>query len=361
MRSEFVERGRSAREQLPVPELSMRVIRRRAADASRRRVVVFSLFAVVALSALGVGVAYGQKVFEGVRLWLSGGKAAVAVTGFAMVRQPMASDVREASSRAAFQVIFPVGLPDGTRLNMLMYAPADRPTAITILYGGTLPTSARFGISLFDSRTVNTNEATMPGGTARPKSSDVYQWQIGSETAIVPKAHISIDDVNRIKAAMLRASSAQSLASTEAIARKVWLQPGALTLSAVAERDASDGRGVVLDQQHIGWIPGFAKQGKPLIDSRTVYLTDIPTADGEPDYAKATVSWPKHIVISAGGVRAIDAVLHQAGVRDGCGCGVLFDQTKATTYSVSIISLSKSHATKTYTVDAKTFKVAPAQ
>jgi hypothetical protein len=133
-----------------------------------------------------------------------------------------------------------------------------------------------------------------------------------------------------------------------------------LTLAAVAERDAPDGRGVVLDQQHIGWIPGLAKLGKPMLDSRTVFLTNIPTTNGEPDYAKATLSWPKHIVISSGGVRAIDAVLRHAGVRGDCGCGVLFDQTLAASYSVVTISLSASHATKAYTVDARTFAVAPA-
>jgi hypothetical protein len=361
MRSEFVERGISAREQLPVPELSMGLIRRRAADTQRHRVMLFSLCGVVALSILGVGAAYGQKVYEGVRLWLSGGRAAVAISAFAMVRQPMASDVRDAVSHATFPVIFPVGLPAGTRLNMLMYAPAERPTSITISYGGTLPTSARFGFDVFDSTTVNTDFATLPGGIARPKRSDVYEWQVGSETVIVPKAHISVEVMNRIRAAMLKVSSAQSLALTETIARRIWLQPGALTLAAVAERDAPDGRGVVLDQQHIGWIPGLAKQGQPMIDSRTVFLTNIPTLNGEPDYTKATLSWPKHIVISAGGVRAIDAVLRYAGIRKDCGCGVLFDIPQPKTYSVSIISMSTSHVTKTYTVDARTFTVSAAR
>ncbi|HEY7981337.1 MAG TPA: hypothetical protein VID19_07610 [Candidatus Eremiobacteraceae bacterium] len=357
MRSEFVERGRSAREQLPVPELSMGTIRRRAYDAKKHRVVLFSLCGVIALIILGVGAAYGQKVYEGVRLWLSGGKAAVTVSAFAMVRQPMASDVRDAAARASFPVIFPVGLPTGTRLNMMMFSPAEHPTAFTILYGGALPTSARFGISVFDSTTVSTDDTTMPGGTARPKPSEVYQWQVGSETVIASKAYISLEVVNRIKAAMLKSSAARSLALTETIARKVWLEQGALTLAAVAERDAPDGRGVVLDRQHIGWIPGFATRRQPMIDSRTVFLTKIPTVNGEPDYAKAVLRWPKSIVISAGGVRAIDAVLRYAGVHANCGCGVLFDQAQATTYSVSIISMSASHATETFTVDARTFAV----
>jgi hypothetical protein len=360
MRSEFVERGRNVRAQLPVPELSIAVIRRRAAAAKKHQFVVLSLCAVVVLSILGVGAAYGQKVYEGVRLWLSGSKAAVEVTAFAMVRSPMAADVRDVVSHATFPVIFPVGLPAGTRLNMMMYSPAERPTSITISYVGSLPTSGRFGFSVFDSKTVNADDATVPGGSARTMRSDVYQWRVGSETVIVPKAHISVDVVSRIKAAMLKASPTQSLALTEAIARKVWLQPGALTLAAVAERNAPDGRGVVLDQQHIGWIPGFAKRSQPMIDSRTVFLTNIPTVNGEPDYAKATLRWPKHVIISADGVRAIDAVLRHAGVRGDCGCGVLFDQPQAVTYAVSIISLSTPHVTKAYTVDAKTFAVAPA-
>lgn len=360
MRSDFVERGRSARAQLPVPEIQMGLIRRRVADAKRHHGVVFALSVVVALSVLGVGAAYGQKVYQGVRLWLSGEKAAVAVSAFAMVRQPMASDVRDAVSHAAFPVVLPVGLPPGTRLNMLMYSPADHPTSITISYGGTLPTSALFGLSVFDSATVNTDDSTLPGGFARPKFGDVYRWQVGSETVTVPKAHISVDAVNRIKAGMFQVSSTHSLALTETIARKVWLQPGALTLAAVAEHDAPDGRGVVLDQQHIGWIPGLAKRGQPMIDSRTVFLTNIPTVNGEPDYTKAILSWPKHIVISAAGVRAINAVLLQTRVRSNCSCGVLFDQTQATAYSVRIISLSMSHETKSYIVDAKTFAVAPA-
>jgi hypothetical protein len=197
----------------------------------------------------------------------------------------------------------------------------------------------------------------LPAGSARPLFRADYQWQIGSETVLVLKENISAVDANRIKAAMLQASPAYSLALTDAMLRKVTVVGGAATLADAGERYApSEGRSVLLDRQQTRQIPRLVMQDKPVLDSRIIYLSNIPSVHGEPDYSKATLHWPKIIVISEGGVRAIDAVLRSTGKRDNCGCEILFNQPNKTTYWVWKLPLSGSPVKK-FSVDANTFVV----
>ena len=358
MPSDFVLAARAAQERLPVPEVPLTEIRERAARESQRsRVHALVTWGIVIALALGVGTAYGQRVYEGVRLWLFGGRAAVSITGFAVVRMPMASDVRAVASRTTFPVIFPMSLPKGTRLNMMMYAPADHPTMITMLYGGQSPLSARGGFSLWDSSTVN-NPSTLPGGLT---SHSVTEWRVGSETVLVPQDKLPPAVLSQVKSAMLRATAAQSLSATEAMGRRVWLEGGAYAVAAEGEELAPDGAGVLLDGQRIGLIPRLASQQHPLIDSRTVFLTDIPTVNGEPDYSKATLHWPRPILIPAAGVRAIDALLRVEGIGPKCACGLLFDGLHGRAYPMWVIGLAGPHRARAYSVDASTLRVTRVQ
>lgn len=360
MRYDFAASGRSARDLIPVPELPLESIRHRSRTASARgRLRALTLCVTICLAGLGAGAAFGEKIYAGVRVWLAGGKAAVVVSSLVMVREPTAADLRNVVARATFPIILPAGVPAGTRVTMIMFAPAERPNSVTVVYRND---RARFnvGFSLFDSAAVNTNHAMLPAGSARPLFRADYQWQIGSESVFVLKEHISAVDANRIKGAMLQASPADSLALTAPMLRKVTVVGGAPALADAAERYAPrEGRSVLLDRQQTRQIPRLVMQHKPVLDSRIIYLSNIPSVQGEPDYSKATLHWPKITVISEGGVRAIDAVLRSTGNRDDCGCEILFNQPNKTTYLVWKLPMSTS-AVKKFSVDAKTFVVTQA-
>jgi hypothetical protein len=70
-------------------------------------------------------------------------------------------------------------------------------------------------------------------------------------------------------------------------------------------------------------IPRLATQGKPLRDSRIVYLSSIPQVHGQPDYDNATLYWPKAIAIAPNGVRAVAAALRRSHTGPNCNCAIL--------------------------------------
>lgn len=359
MGSDFSAMGKAARALIPVPELSMDSIRARSHSAAARdRVRALIVCGAIRLAVLGAGAAVGEKLYDGVRVWLSGGKAALTVRSLVMVREPTASDLRDVVARATFPIVFPVGVPAGTRVTMILFAPAERPNFVEVQYRNER-TNFNVGFSLIDSATVNTNEATLPTGSWRPPFQAGYQWRVGRETVLVPKfARISLHDVNRIEAAMMKASPEGSLALIGTMLRKVMVLGVTPELADIAERYAPpSGRSVLLDPQLIRRIPSLVQQGKPVVDDRTIYFSNIPSVHGEPDYSRATLHWPRVIVISAAGVRAIDAVLRFTGTRDDCDCEILFNQPSNATYWVWKISMSASPTARKYSVDAKTFAV----
>jgi len=361
MHSDFAAKGKAARDLIAVPELSMESIRRRSrAAAARGRMRAFALCGAVCLIVLGTSVGFGAKIYDGVRVWLSGDQAAMVVRSFVMVREPTSRDVHNAMARATFPILFPVGLPEGTQMSMLMYSPAERPNFIEVVFRNKR-TRFNVGFSLFDSSLANTDSGLLPTGSNRPPFTEAYQWQVGHETVLVRKLDISPVDASRIKAAMTQASPPASLAAIEATLRKITVVGGAAQLADIAERYApASGVSVFLDREQIRQVPRLVRQDKPMLDSRIVYLSNIPSAHGEPDYSKATLRWPKTIVISASGVRAIRAVLLSTGVHNDCSCEILFNQPDNATFWVWKLPLSAPASARKYTVDAKTFAVSQA-
>jgi len=282
----------------------------------------------------------------------------VTIRSFVMVREPTASDLRQVVERATFPIVFPVGAPAGTRMTMLMFSPADRPNFVEVQYHNERA-NFKVGFSLVDSSTINTNEATLPTGSWRQPSYAGYQWRVGRETVLVPKfARISLRDVDRIKAAMIKASLASSLALTDPLLRKITVLGARPQLADLAERYAPPtGRSVLLDPELTWRIPTLAKQGKPVVDDRTIYLTNIPTAHGEPDYSKATLHWPMVILISSAGVRAINAVLRFTDEPSNCRCVILFNEPPGATYWIWKFPLSASSKVQKFRVGAKTLTV----
>ena len=360
MDSNFSAMGKAARELIPVPEVPMDLIRVRSRRATtRNRVRALIVYCAITIAVLGAGAAVGQKVYDGVRVWLFGGKVALSIASFVMVREPTAQDLRHVIERASFPIVFPVRVPTGTRMTMLIFAPSDRPNFVEVDYHNER-TSFNIGFSLIDSATINTNEATLPTGMWQTRS---YQWQVGREAVLVPKfGHASLNDVNRIKLAMMQTSPASSLAFTDTTLRKVVVLGVKPELADVAEHFAPlTGRSVLLDPELTGRIPNLVRHHKPVIDDRIIYLTNVPTVHGEPDYSKATLRWPRVILISLAGVRAINAVLRFKSTQRDCHCVILFNQPDPATYWVWKLPLSAAVSVRKYAVDAKTLSVTAAQ
>ena len=348
MRTDFADAAKNARATIGVPALPWDHILTRARDVDRRDRRRAYLVSALCVAIVGLGAATGDRIYEGVHLRLSGGAAAVAVDSLVIVRQPMESDVRSVAERATFQVVFPVGIPSGAHVTMLQYAPPDHPSSVTLDYRD----GDRFnaGISLFDSSTVIGADAA----SAQMMSQASYSWRVGGETVVVPRAHITARDADLIKARMLASSPSASLDRTSPLLSGLSIQGDAADLApAVAGYARNDGKGVLLDTAQARAIPSAAKYGGEFRDTRIVDLNRIPTVNGEPDYSKATVSFPGPTIITPGGVKAIAAVIRE----HGCDCAILFYPHDAATYWVWTVPARDPRGSKKYAVDATTYAV----
>jgi hypothetical protein len=361
MQSDFSSKGRSARERIAVPEISMGLIRSRSHKATAQgRVRSLAVCGALVLATLGAGAALSGKIHDGINVWLSGGKVAIVVRSFEMAVEPTAADVRAGIAHASFPVVFPVGLPAGTRITGMEFSPSS----VTVRYANRRA-NFHVGLSLIDTATIRTDDVRLPTGAMR---GEVYQWQVGRETVVVPIRSISLREMNGIKTAMMTTDPENSLVTTEAMLPRIilldrsTLVEGPSAFADVAEHYApASGSSVLLALRQAGSsIAQLAKQGKPILDSRIVTLSNIPAARGKfpgPDYSKATLHWFRAVVVSAGGVRAIDAVLRSIGGK--CDCEVLFNQPSGATYWVWTIPTSPSASVKKYSVDAKSLTVTP--
>lgn len=361
MDSDFSTMGRLARETIPVPALPMdSILSRSHAARARGRLGTFAACAAVTLAAVGFGTGVGAKIYDGVHVWLAGGRARVIVHSGTIMRHPMASELRTAIAGATFPVVFPVGIRADSRIDMVTLAPADHPSVITLSYDN--GTGFRAAFALIDPAVVDPNVRGIPTGAARPPSVRTpYRWRVGGEIVIVAdKQHITLADVSRIKAAMAASSPQASLALTETMLPEITVLGGTVRLKVAERYRPSTGRSVLLDQAYLRSIPGLVAHGKSMLDTRISTIDNIAYANGDIHTGNARKS--NAVAISAGGVRAIDAVMRSAGVARGrtdCNCEILFNQPDASAYSVWIIPLSGPETAKKYSVDAKTFEVTP--
>jgi hypothetical protein len=366
MQPDFSAKGHRARELIAVPDLSMGLIRSRShAAAAQARARSLAVCGAIVLATLGAGAALSGKIHGGLNVWLSGDKASMVVRSFEIMVEPTAPDVHSAIAHATFPIVFPIGLPNGTRVTAMTFAPAVHPNAITVMYANK---SAHFhvGVDLFDSTAVGAGDPQLPSGAVRGQ---VYRWQIGGETVVIPMRSVSAREAASIEKSMLKTTVSDSLAVTDTMLAKITMLdqrtfvggPSALADSAARIAPVT-GRTVLFGGQTLDSIPRLVKQGKPILDDRIAYLTNIPTVRGSgkypgPNYSKATYRWPKNVVVSPGGVRAINAVLQSTGAATKCGCEILFNQPNSATYRVWTISVSSPATVKKYAVDAKTLTV----
>ena len=76
MRFDFSADGRAARDAIAVPAFPYDAIRRRSAQADvRARAQLLAACFAVTLIGVSTATGFGRKIFAGVRIWLSGGKA----------------------------------------------------------------------------------------------------------------------------------------------------------------------------------------------------------------------------------------------------------------------------------------------
>jgi hypothetical protein len=353
MRSDFSAAGRSALESLAVPPLRMESIRAGAREGQVRDRVR----AVIACAALAVGVigaaGLGERLYDGIHVWLLGSKAVVEVRSMTMTWNPTGADLRNAISTATFSPVFPMGLPAGTHVARLTTAPAQHPNTISIEY---LNESTHFkaGFLLIDSRTIDAGRTVLPAGF---QVGDVYQWRVGGETVVVTKAAISARDAARISLAMKMTAPSASFAATENLLWKTTILGKSFGAAALADEIAPPGaRSVLINAEHLASVPDLVKHGKPMLDSRTVFLSDIPSVNGEPDYSRAKVAWPNSVIVSIGGVRAIDAVMRSTGGAQG-HYSVLYDRPSNSAYWIWKIPMAPSASVQNFIVDARTFAV----
>lgn len=355
MSSDFSAQGRSARALIDVPEVPIASIRAgsRASRARQRMRIAAACAALLVAVAVGAGTGAGAKVYSSVRVWLSGGKAAVTVSSFDGVREPTSAEFRNAIAHATFPVVLPTGLPDGTRVTHVFSTPAGHPSALFISYANDR-TRTNFSVVLVDPAVIELGEQLVKMQGASPAA--MYDWRAGREVVLMPKT-LSAAEAKRIEAAMQNATPAETLAATEPMLATVIVlgDPGRLQL---AERyRPQSGRSVLVPRDQLRSIGALARRGAPIRDTRVFHVTEFPYRNGVPDYSRVKGWNARTVAVPPGGVRAIDAVLRSArstGGNGDCGCEVLFNETSPTAYAIWTIPLSGSGEVRRYTVDART-------
>lgn len=337
MHADFSSAAKAARAQLVVPAIDVESIRNRSqADGIRARLRRLVVACAFALGAIGAGMAFAANT-GGVRVWLFGDKAMLEIKSFAMTREPMPADLKRIAQSATFQVVWPVGIPDA-RIAWVAYSPADHPDFLTVNYFDNSG-HATTGVSIVDSRYVQTNRALLPK-TNVVGGRTPYIWRVGEETVFMTRGQ-NAARAAAIRSAMLRTSASTSLSQNESFATNIIVAPGAAAFLKTAERIAPDGS-VLLPAARIPELARLSARNKPFADGRTIIATNIPSKKGEPDYAHATLQFAHTVAIPAAGVRDAAAALARAHVRRTCGCAVLIHHA-AGGYTV-------------WTIDAKTGK-----
>src|SRR6202011_3662669 len=87
-----------------------------------------------------------------------------------------------------------------------------------------------------------------------------YHWRVGGEIVAV-KDKIASDDLNRIKAAMMKASPSESLALTETMLPKIMVLGGTVRVAIAEELAPPGARSVVLGEEQIRAIRVLLKRG----------------------------------------------------------------------------------------------------
>ncbi len=354
MSSDFVSRGRAAREELSVPPVPLEWIRSRAHVArTRDRLRAVVACAVLVVAALGTGTGIAKTVYDGVRLRLGLGGAALTVRSIVDTRNPTAADLRAAIANATFPIVLPVGLPAGSRVIRVLASADGHPSAVFVSYvdrGGR--DSGSFG--LLDPNVV---ESDASAANASASLGDVLRRRVGGETLIVGKRYVSPADFARITSAMERSTPAASLRATDAMLTRLVVLGGQVRLAAAERALPANASGVLLSEDQIRSIALLAASGRSILDDRTHHIGNVPYANGHIEYAKIMATAPHVVAVPASGVRAVAAVLRsRSRARSACRCEVLVSRGEANTWRIWTIAMFGPPTVHAYTVDARTLR-----
>lgn len=357
MPSNFAEVGKHLQTAIPVPELPGTSIRHRLRDANaRHRVRVQIAFALAAIAVLGSGTVLASMMFGGVRIWLSGDKAALAMRSFVMVQNPNANDMRRVTNDATFPVVLPVGIPKGMHMDLLLFSPAGHPNFIDVSYRNA-KTNARSGqFYLFDSSTVNHGEAPLSNG--KLQLSQVTDWNVGRETVVVSGAGQQAE----MKAAMSGVTPAESLAQTLPMLYRIIVLRVQDRLADEADAIApADGQSVLVGREFLDNVRGLHQSHHAVQYLRGTTFDNLPFVAGKFDFANQRSHMITGAAVSADGVRAIAAVLASkaCGSRMGSGftCEMLLNERSGRAYWIWVLPLNASTPPTKYMVDSTTFHV----
>jgi hypothetical protein len=359
MPSNFAEVGKSLQTEIPVPALPVASIRLRLRNANaRHRSRMLIAYALAAIAVLGSGTVLAAITFGGIRVWLSGNRAAFAVHSFVVVQNPNAGDLRRVTTDATFPVVFPVGIPKGMHMDLLIFSPADRPNFIQVSYRNAR-TDARTGkFSLVDSSTVNHGEAPARPNGEFLQVAQVTHWNVGQETVIA----LGEGQQAQVRTAMSGITPAESLAQTLPLLYRIGVPGVQDKLADAAEAIApSDGRSALIDRDGLRLIASLAQSRKSLVYSRATTFGTFPTVAGKIDWAHANNHRTMETAVSADGVRAIAAVLATnvcGSAASGFTCEMLVNEGSGRAYGIWVFPLNASTPPTKYTVDSTTFRVA---
>lgn len=350
MYSNFSMRGKYARADLPVPDVPMSSILACSAALKRQqRIRAIALTCAISVAMAGTAAAFTTNFFEGVKLWLTGNSATMVIHSFAVTREPTLANVRRIVSSATFPVTLPVGLPAGTRVWVIMYAPAEHPNVITIQYQNDHGLNA--GFTVVDTKAIGTGPPPMPGVT----STQAVHWTIGGETVLAGHEAQKYLDVAHVQSAMAAASPEQSLAATAPMLSHALVLAAQPQLERLARQYGAAGRDpIVMGPFLVRQIRTLAERGKPLIASNTTLLVNIPSVHGVPDYKNATLKWPRDVALTPVGVKAVAAVMQYAHLASNCDCAMVVDRG---TNRYGVWTVASGQPAQHYAVAASTFKV----
>ena len=325
MPKNFSNSAHWTKDHIAVPQLQMQSIAersRRAATNEGLRYAAVTVLAVLLVAGTGSGLA--EKIFPGFRIWISGQNAAVRVQSVAIVRDPTPAELRSFAARTAVPFIYPVGLPKDMKLAMIAFWPLERPHTIFMQY--------RNLTGRIQSFTLVANSAVEPGAPpVQIPQGPAKHWSVGDEQVITRSSSVA--------AAMQHSTPAASLSENVARSHNIIILGGSDNVAAQAEAVARGRGGVLIDRGHLAQIARLAAQNRPLLDSRTVELSNIPQRNGGADFLHATYIWERSVAIEAPGVRLVNATLTAHGGASKCACEILYQKQADGRENVTVLPL----------------------
>lgn len=357
MPSDFVESGKRLETSIRVTDVPLSRIRERArrAHVSQRLKLLIGSAATVAV--LGSGTVFAA-MHGGVKMWLSGDRAAISMHSFT-VSQVDASTLRHVAQTAAFPVVLPVGIPRQWRLMQVAYAPSDHPNFIDAMYRDSKTASLKQVVMVESSTVVNGLPPALPNGEAIP-SGNVIHWNVGEETVIL----VGGGSKDAIEAAMASTTPEASLSQNLARLPRVRSLGGEFDVFVAAEAlSPADGTSTLVDRGHLADIANLARSHSALTYRVSNIFEDLPSVNGRADFSRAKVRAENAVAVSPGGVRALAAVLDAGacgrGGRMGSAftCETLINERSGRPYWVWAIPIHSSASPTKYRVDRSTYEV----